>query len=334
MKMPPSDFPNPVFTHTYPMPGGRQREVGAFEFACPQCRSPLQKIGPDELRCSQDGGNYPRIEGIWRLLAPGRLAYFYQFIREYETVRESEGRGSQDGEYYRALPYVDLSGRLSRDWTIRARSYKALIGRFLAPLEKLRNRPLKILDVGAGNCWLSNRLAQRGHLVASLDLLTNSSDGLGSHIFYDTQFTPLQAEFDCLPFKDAQADLLVFNASLHYSTSFETTLGEAQRVLRPHGQLVIADTPIYHNPDSGRQMVSERERQFSERYGFPSNALRSENFLTHERLEGLAKSLGIHWQIIVPDYGLGWKLSRLRNRLRARREPAEFLLLIGHPSSS
>ncbi|MEJ2352750.1 MAG: class I SAM-dependent methyltransferase, partial [Anaerolineales bacterium] len=263
MKMPPSDSPSPAFTHTYPMPGGRQSAVGAFEFACPQCHSPLQKISPNQLRCAQDGRNYPRIDGIWRLLGPGRLTYFQQFIQEYETVRKSEGRGSQDAKYYRALPYVDFSGRLSRDWRIRARSYQALIGRFLAPLEKLRNRPLKILDVGAGNCWLSNRLARRGHLVASVDLLTNSADGLGSYIFYNTQFTPVQGEFDCLPFQNAQADLLIFNASLHYSTGFETTLGEAQRVVRPDGQLVILDTPIDHTPDSGRKMVSERERQFS-----------------------------------------------------------------------
>lgn len=331
--MPPNNSPNPIFTHTYPVPDGHEGAVGAFEFVCPQCRSPLQKIDPNLLSCPQDGGHYPKIDGIWRFLGPGRLTDFNQFIREYEIVRKAEGRGSQDPQYYRALPFEDLSGKLSRNWTIRARSYQTLINEVLEPSEKFWNRPLKILDVGAGNCWLSNRLAQRGHLVAAIDLLTNSSDGLGSHIFYHTQFTPLQAEFDCLPFQDTQADLLIFNASLHYSIHFETTLREAQRVLRSDGQLVILDTPVYHDPDSGSQMVSEREKQFSERYGFPSNALPCENFLTHERVDGLAKSLGIHWHIIVPGYGLSWNLSRLRDRLRARREPAEFLLLIGRPLS-
>jgi SAM-dependent methyltransferase len=331
--MSPNNSPDPLLAPDYSLPGRDEGGVSPFEFACPQCHSPLQKIDPNLLSCPQDGGHYPKIDGIWRLLGPGRLTDFHQFIREYEIVRKAEGRGSQDPQYYRALPFEDLSGKLSRDWTIRARSYQTLINEVLEPSEKFWNRPLKILDVGAGNCWLSNRLARRGHLVASVDLLANSSDGLGCHIFYETQFTPVQAEFDRLPFQDAQADLLVFNASLHYSTRFETSLGEAQRVLGSDGQLVILDTPIYHHPDSGRQMVSEREKQFSERYGFPSNALPSENFLTHKRFDGLAQSLGIHWQIIVPDYGLGWRLSRLRDRLRARREPAEFLLLIGRTSS-
>lgn len=324
-----NNSPNPLLTLKDSLPGRHHGTVGPFEFACPECHSPLQKVALDQLSCPQDGQVYPKIDGIWRLLKPGRSTYFQRFIHEYEVVRIAEGRGSPDAEYYRTLPFEDLTGRLARDWRIRARSYQALVDRPLKSLEKSQYRPLKILDIGAGNCWLSNRLCQRGHLVASVDLLTNTSDGLGSHIFYDRRFTPVQAEFDCLPFRDAKADLAVFNASFHYSTHYETTLSEARRVLQPGGQMVILDTPVYHDAYSGRRMVQEREKRFSKRYGFPSNALPSENFLTHERLEGLAKSVGVEWQILVPDYGLGWTLDRLKARLRARREPAEFLLLIG-----
>ena len=63
-----------------------------------------------------------------------------------------------------------------------------------------------------------------------VDLLTNPLDGLGSHIQYDTPFIPLQADFNHLPFVGDQNDLVVFNASLHYSTRFETTLCEAWRI--------------------------------------------------------------------------------------------------------
>ncbi|HZD58634.1 MAG TPA: methyltransferase domain-containing protein [Anaerolineales bacterium] len=331
--MSPNNSPKAFLATDDTLPGSHNASACPFDFACPGCHSPLQSMAPDELTCPEDGQVYPKIDGIWRLLRPGRSVDFEQFIREYEIVRSQEGRGSQDREYYRALPFADLSGRLARDWKIRARSYQALIDQLLEPLELLWDRPMKILDVGAGNCWLSNRLSQRGHLVASVDLLTNSSDGLGCHIFYPTRFTPVQAEFDCLPFREVQADLVVFNASFHYSTRYETTLREAQRVLRPDGQLVILDTPIYHGANSGRQMVREREQQFSERYGFPSNALPSENYLTHDRLKELGESVGIEWQIAVPNYGLGWTLDRLKARLRARREPAAFLLLIGRFAS-
>jgi SAM-dependent methyltransferase len=274
------------------------------------------------------------VEGIWRFLLPEREAYFRQFMREYETVRQAEGRGADDPAYYRALPFEDRTGRFREDWRIRARSFRALVARVVAPLEAERGRLLTVLDLGAGNGWLSYRLAQRGHGVAAVDLLTNAFDGLGAHVHYDVPFTPVQAEFDRLPFADGEADLIVFNASLHYSTSYETTLGEALRVLRRDGRLVIMDSPVYRDPASGEQMVREREAQFEEKYGFPSNALPSENYLTYDRLAELGEALGLRWRFIRPFYGWRWVLRPWKARLLGRREPAQFLVVVGRRGSS
>ena len=41
---------------------------------------------------------------------------------------------------------------------------------------------------------------------------------------YDSIFTPVQAEFDYLPFPDQSVDMMLFNASLHYSVNYEQTL--------------------------------------------------------------------------------------------------------------
>ena len=92
---------------------------------------------------------------------------------------------------------------------------------------------------------------------------------------------------------EEQVDLIIFNASLHYSTRYETTLAEALRVLRPNGQLIILDSPLYRSADSGAQMVREREAAFTQAYGFPSNALLSENYLTEQRLKELAETLKV-----------------------------------------
>ena len=263
------------------------------------------------------------------MLLPEREALFNEFIHEYETVRQAEQRGSQDPAYYRSLPQHDLSGRMRADWRIRAASYAALVRDIVRPMSRLLRRPLSVLDLGAGNGWLSNRLAGAGHHLCAVDLATNDFDGLGCFRFYETAFTPVQAEFDHLPFPDQAVDLVIFNASFHYSPDYLHTLREARRVLAPAGSLVILDTPFYHDPASGRQMVREREALFTRQFGFPSNALHSENYLTYARLQDLGKVLHLRWRMITPYYGWRWLVRPLAARLRGRREPARFHLVEG-----
>lgn len=308
----------------------KPRKSGEDElaFCCPRCKTPLDAAGPNALRCPADEAVYEQVDGIWRFLLPERDAYFAQFIREYETIRRSEGRGSDDPAYYRALPFADLTGAFAGDWQIRARSFEALVDQVVIGMETELDRPLTAIDLGAGNGWLSYRLAQRGHQIAAVDLLTNSFDGLGAYVHYETSFVPVQAEYDFLPFTTGQADLVVFNGSLHYSTSYEVTLAEGLRVLAPHGRLAILDSPIYRDGRSGQQMVREREAYFTQRYGFASNAIESEHYLTFDRLEALAAALGLRWQTFEPAYGLRWTIRPWKARLLGRREPAKFLLLV------
>jgi SAM-dependent methyltransferase len=305
-----------------------------LQFACPACQTLLKDSGLEELACPADGRRFSRQEGIWRFLLPERQEIYRQFVSEYETVRAAEGRGAADPAYYRALPFQDLTDRRSADWRIRAASLGCLLSQVLSPMERKTGRPLTILDLGAGNGWLSNRLAQRGHQVAAVDLLDNAWDGLGAYIHYTASFTPVQAEFDHLPFGHSAVDLLIYNASFHYSVNYRQTLAEALRVLGPEGQVVVMDSPVYHDPASGAQMVSERQADFVRRYGFPSNALPSENYLTDERIKELAGQLGLHWRRLTPFYSLRWALRPWLARLRRKREPARFGVLVFDPENS
>ncbi len=268
------------------------------------------------------------VEGVWRMLLPERLGFYEQFIQDYEAVRQAEGRGSTSAAYYQALPERDLSQRMAADWRIRAASFAVFLKQVLFPFEQAARHPLHILDLGAGNGWLSNRLAGRGHRVAAVDLTTNDIDGLGCYRHYETIFVPVQAEFDRLPFLNHSIDLVLFNASLHYSTSYEKTLRESLRALDPAGRLVIVDSPFYRDETSGERMVQERQAQFTRKFGFPSNALASENYLTYQRLADLAVKLDLDCQILTPFYGIGWALRPWKARLLGRREPAKFHLVI------
>lgn len=304
-------------------------------WACPICRQPMRvsDVAERRMRCTVCDLEYPCEDGVWRMLPLERLAVFRQFIQEYEAIRWAEGRGSSEAAYYRALPERDLNGQWQRDWAIRARSYAALMKWLIIPLEQKQGRALKILDLGAGNGWLSGRLSQRGHELAAVDLLTNAWDGLGAHVHYPAHFTPVQAEYDCLPFADDQADLAIFNASFHYSMDYHRSLGEALRILRDKGKVVILDSPWYTDAQSGEQMTREREAQFVKRYGFPSNALPSQNYLTEKRLAALAEHYGLRWRRIAPFYGIRWMLRPWLARLRRHREPAQFYIWVGERST-
>lgn len=298
-------------------------------FVCPRCRTALERLAPDRVSCPKDGLEFWNLDGIWRFLLPESEAHYARFMDDYETIRRAEGRGSTSADYYRTLPFKDLSGRFTSDWRLRARSYDVLVKNVLTRLQAPLERSLKVLDLGAGNGWLSNRLSSQGDRVFAVDLLVNDLDGLGVWKNYEHSFTPVQAEFNHLPIADRFADAVIFNASFHYSENYTETLNEALRVLSPAGRLVIMDSPVYRRRESGEQMVQEREAQFREEHGFASDSLQSENFLTYARLNELANELNITWKYITPFYGLGWMMRPMVAMALRRREPAKFHLIVG-----
>ena len=252
-----------------------------------------------------------------------------QFLKEYRQIRHAEGRGSDQSAYYRALPYTDVSGRNSAMWAMRARTYEYLSQHILPGIEKSARRPLNILDLGAGNCWLSYRLSERKHRLVALDIFSDEQDGLRAARHYPNSFSVIEADFDHLPLGDATFDLIIYNSSLHYSIDYTHTLSEARRCLRPGGALLILDSPIYRRREYGERMVEERHAEFEKRYGFRSDTLPSIEFLDEPALVKLSGDLGINWKIYRPWYGWRWHIRPYKAWLTNRRPPSRFWILAG-----
>lgn len=254
-----------------------------------------------------------------------------RFVDEYVRIRHAEGRGSIDPAYYLELPYRDITGRLHDQWRMRGRSYRYLENRVLPPIENALGRPLRIADLGAGNCWMSYRLSLRGHHVCAFDILTDSLDGLaaGAHYQSRASFPRIHAEFDNLPLADASLDLAIYNASIHYSTDYRRTLSEVRRCLSRGGSVVIVDSPVYRKPEHGELMRRERHRQFLDQYGFASDSLPSLEYFDEPALRELSRDLGIRWTIYKPWYGWRWALRPWKARWHGNRPPSRFWILKG-----
>jgi SAM-dependent methyltransferase len=309
-------------------------EVDSLALRCPRC-------GGNLIRCDVEAmSDEPRYEckeclftmrlenGIWRALQPARVAYFSQFVNDYQCIRTAEGRGSEQADYYLNLPYRDTSGQNSAQWKIRARTYQCLSRRLLPEIFAGAQGAPRIMDVGAGNGWLSYRLAKQGFRPVAIDILVNDQDGLGAATHYSRDlpslFPRFQAESTRLPFADRLFDAVIFNASFHYAEDYGTSLQEALRCTRAGGAIIIADSPWYADGASGEKMIIERRAAFLQRFGIASDSIASLAYLTDDRLSDLERTCGIQWQRHTPNYGLRWALRPFIAKLRGRREPARF----------
>lgn len=292
--------------------------------ACPSCHIHLRVEG-NVATCAACAEQYPTIEGIGRYLSAERAANFADFLHDYTTVRLAEGRASDDPTYFRRLPEPTPGGPMEWQWQLRRHSWQTIRRQIISPAPPV----LSVVDIGAGVGWLSNRLTELGHIAHAVDLTVDAHDGLGAAHHFATEFVRSQAEMDALPIATGSVDVVFYNASLHYSCDYSRTLSEALRVLKPAGRIVVMDSPIYHHRSSGEAMIAERHADFEARFGSRSDSVPSIGYLTADMLTELGAELGLRWSRHRTWYGWKWAWKPWRARLRRKREPSRFTVLVG-----
>ncbi|HEY2008160.1 MAG TPA: class I SAM-dependent methyltransferase [Rhizomicrobium sp.] len=249
-----------------------------------------------------------------------------EFFAEYARHRAKEGRGYSADTLF-ALPYLK-EGPLARQWQVRAKSYETLIAEIVMPTA-IASRPLDILDLGAGNGWLSYRLARLGHRATALDIRDDDVDGLGAAQEFLRRepgiFSCIAAPFETIPLANASFDIAVFNASLHYARDLPQVLTEAARVVRPDGTLVIMDSPFYDREADGRAMVAEKRARGDAVFGTQSAILLEPEFIEYLTPRRLADATpGLAWRRYRVRYPLWYELRPVSARLRRQRPPSRF----------
>lgn len=250
-------------------------------------------------------------DGIYHFMLPERELELKPFLSQYERVREQDGNGAHTVEYYRMLPVVSEDHQDVERWRIRGRSFENLLG-------LLPSHQLKILDLGAGNCWLTHQLTARGHPCVAIDISTNCDDGLGAQRHYPTHFMCAQADFDALPFVPGQFEVAIFNASLHYSPNVKNTLRHVRSFLKQNGMIFVIDSPTFRDSPAGQKMVANRDEQFIREFGFDKVFQYGSGYLTRRQM----KSAGFRFHTSNP--GFRWAVRRVWSWIKLRREPAAF----------
>lgn len=184
------------------------------------------------------------------------------FQESYLRLRASEGRMYTDDEL-RSLPFPETSNRHYSEWKLRAASMLRLT-RYLKA-KKIRN----ILEVGAGNGWLSAQMASRIPARVTACDVNSSELQQGLRVFGrygQIQFAQGDIRSGFLEGRKFQA--VVFASSLQYFSSVDEIVEAANGCLADGGEIHILDTPLYET-ETEKQNAMQRSITYFETAGFP-----------------------------------------------------------------
>jgi SAM-dependent methyltransferase len=188
----------------------------------------------------------------------------------YLQAREKEGRLYSD-DLIAQLPSVPTSHPLYTEW--RARTESA--GRLRNYLQSMR-KPRTILELGCGNGWLTNYLAQDPHtFVWGID--RNQVELVqAARVFGDNrQLGFAHADIFNPPFINdrivkGQFDTVVLASVIQYFPDLPTLIFQLLTLLKPAGEIHVIDSPLYAHNEV--EAAKRRSQAYYEKLGVPEMA--------------------------------------------------------------
>lgn len=272
-----------------------------LSFRCPDCHLPLTG---EPLHCA-NGHSFGWENGVLVLLSSKFRPKLEQFLTLFQPHRATIGRRITNPAIYERLP-----AGLRHDPEWRQRVYD------LAVIENCLSRtesPLRILEIGAYNGWLSNRLARLGHQVIAVDEFSDPYDGLGAHQFYAANWLPVQADTrDLSVFADLY-DAVVLNRCTQFFLEPVSYVAQAMDRVAQGGVLILLGMAFFRNSAPKAAAVAANYAELAEKgmQLFKPN----KGYLDFDDKRGV-ENLGI---ALKPYPQLRMKLVNWRARLQPQR---------------
>ncbi|HTI93882.1 MAG TPA: class I SAM-dependent methyltransferase [Puia sp.] len=187
------------------------------------------------------------------------------FEKKYILLRSMEGRLYADDQLFR-LPDINEDHPHWREWQVRKRS-----ARRLTDLLTCRKKPLRILEVGCGNGWLSHQLAEiPGVRVTGLDINFTELQQAARVFSDDPNLRFIQGDIRTGILDDQLFDCIVFACSIEYFPSLKKIIHFTLTYLVPGGELHILDT-LFYKP-SEIEFEKRKTLAYYSAFGYPEMA--------------------------------------------------------------
>jgi len=193
------------------------------------------------------------------LTRPGPFEVLYLLLREKENRLYPE-------DLVKDLPEIPNHHPLQSEWIVRKKSLDLLV-RYLVG----KNAIKRILEVGCGNGWLSNRLAQKlpaeicGVDVNEFELKQAAALFAGQRLsfVYASAWKPV--------FPLAAFDVIILASSVQYFPDLKNLIERLLEFNTLDGEIHILDSPFYHSVQES-EAAQKRSRDYFNTLGFPHMA--------------------------------------------------------------
>jgi ubiquinone/menaquinone biosynthesis C-methylase UbiE len=217
----------------------------------------------------------------------------------YLQLREKERRIYSDEELLN-LPEIAETHPHHAEWQMRKESAQRLVNY----LQK-KQRPLKILEVGCGNGWLSHRVsAVPQSKVIGADINFSEIQQAANTFQHVPNLHFIYSSIDADTFEEKQFDVIVFAASIQYFPSLPRIINETLKLLRPNGEIHILDSHFYSQ--SELNAARQRSLLYFEAAGFPAMM----DWYFHHCLDDIRHH---HYTLLYDPASLFTKFSRNKN---------------------